>query len=494
MKTASNEVFELIQALSEKEKNLFRKYCLFKSEGENTHSYLKLFDAYVKQRIPDENKVKQSCRLSNFTRVKNYLHQQLIRFLADVDSHSFEKEIFDLLLAADKLRHYSLFRQSLSLLNKAEKKVKEIDLQSLLLIVKEKKANLYNAISSPDSLAKIIDYYSNEHDVILKRTANEGAYMEKAFRLKLGFLQEASMPLNNERRRKLKPMLDSLLKDDDVASQTITAQIYYHSCCGTYYAQLQQTDKARDHFEQCATLFEKNEPARSYYSFSYLTTLNNLLYCYSAAKDYTQCNLVFASIKKIKAESRREELYIKQVIGLHETDYLYWVKPANRKNRLKELEREIGDDFKLFQPHYMTHVLWGFSRNYFDEGDYKKALSFIISIDELVPQNILEEVRAIIKVYQLLLYFELGKNELLEYLIPNTKRYLNKHKYIGRFEKLILLELKKLMSSNNRTDDSAIYQRLYAAFEEIKNNPDENRIFRFLDLSDWLQRKMTRLK
>ncbi|MBK7253109.1 MAG: hypothetical protein IPI04_04105 [Ignavibacteria bacterium] len=86
---SSDEIFQLIKSMSDKEKRFFRKkYILFISDDDN--NYLKLFDEISKQTDTnedyDEKKVKEGSYsgkfIKNLSFHKNYLYNTLLNSLA----------------------------------------------------------------------------------------------------------------------------------------------------------------------------------------------------------------------------------------------------------------------------------------------------------------------------------------------------------------------------------------------------------------------------
>ncbi len=77
MKTPSNELQELIKSLLPGERKGFITYSRGKKDSDSTE-YLRLFNIYCEEGLIDDYEVKRNHLFKNFTRIKNYLHQQLL--------------------------------------------------------------------------------------------------------------------------------------------------------------------------------------------------------------------------------------------------------------------------------------------------------------------------------------------------------------------------------------------------------------------------------
>lgn len=115
-KTSSDHLFQLIHGLSSSEKRYFKRY--LQLHGGKHTSFGKLFDAYNRQTVFDEQKLQQSERyLSGFAQQKKQLYEMLMRSLRAYHSGSnTDMKIRALLSDAEilrRMRMYDIARQAL---------------------------------------------------------------------------------------------------------------------------------------------------------------------------------------------------------------------------------------------------------------------------------------------------------------------------------------------------------------------------------------------
>ncbi len=489
MKTASNELHELIHTLSEKERNQFRKYCMFKTEETSSH-YLKLFNEYTKQVEPDEQQIKQRLQLENFARVKNYLYQQVLSFIADNESTSTDKEIYNMLVVADDLLNRSMFKQGLTVLNKAAQIASDLDLHFILLIINEKKMQMQNYGSYIHQLNERIQYHEHGYKSIIEKIHNEHHYVSYGLKLKVYSLQQDVLKHTEESLKELKALVEPELEKGEGSPATFRAKNYFHISAGFYYQQINQPERALVHFLKCLDLFNEKEGYKIYYYRHYTTVLNNLLFCYAYNKQYNEIKKVLDTLKKIKTKNKFHQLTVLQTIALYETYYLKNVKIPDRKKRLKEIEKKIVPCLNLFQPHYSIQIIYHFSLNYFIDSDCKKAIEWLNKLDEYENKSVLKSLLCTIKIYKLIVYYELGKVDYLEYAIPNTYRYLLKQKQYNKLDKLILSALKKLIFSPTIKKQKEILSALYTELLSLKNDPLEKQVFEVFYFLEWVESKL----
>ncbi|MFT5185262.1 MAG: hypothetical protein ACI84C_002405, partial [Flavobacteriales bacterium] len=102
----------------------------------------------------------------------------------------------------------------------------------------------------------------------------------------------------------------------------------------------------------------------------------------------------------------------------------------------------------------------------------------------------IEDLHASTRLLTMILQFELGRSELLEYLARSTNRYLNKLEGLYEFENLML----KFMKKHSRVSFEAELQehlvQLKNDLDQVSYEPGERNALSTLDLPSWVQSKI----
>ncbi len=96
----------------------------------------------------------------------------------------------------------------------------------------------------------------------------------------------------------------------------------------------------------------------------------------------------------------------------------------------------------------------------------------------------------LIKVYKLILYFEMGKHDLLSFSTRNTYRYLLKNQMYEEFEKSVIRGLNKLIGANTQKAQREALLLTYYDLLKVKANPFENSIFQQFNYCGWIKCKL----
>jgi hypothetical protein len=180
MKTASNDLHEIVHSLSPGEKRYFRQFASRHIIG-GQNNYLALFDAVARQESYDEAALKQSLRDTSFVQyfpvAKRYLHQQIVESLYWFHrANSMEAQVQKNLLAADILLDKGLIGQSRKLLKKARKDIYACELFRLLPDLLERERAIMDRTLYKGATAQDLDDWEAEWNRALDSLQQEGHY------------------------------------------------------------------------------------------------------------------------------------------------------------------------------------------------------------------------------------------------------------------------------------------------------------------------------
>ena len=92
----------------------------------------------------------------------------------------------------------------------------------------------------------------------------------------------------------------------------------------------------------------------------------------------------------------------------------------------------------------------------------------------------------------LLINFELGNFELLEFSVRSTHKLLYRNKKLFKAESLILDFIRKILKENpDQYQNKKIFQNLKKDFEKILDDPMERKILEDFDYVSWIESKIT---
>lgn len=101
-----------------------------------------------------------------------------------------------------------------------------------------------------------------------------------------------------------------------------------------------------------------------------------------------------------------------------------------------------------------------------------------------------KNMQAFIRIYNLIVHYELNNEQLLPHLLRSTYRYLLKQEIVYQFEAVMIQFIRKLpkLSSSRKIKDA--YIELKTTLEKLQQDPFEKQAFELFDIISWLDSKI----
>jgi hypothetical protein len=139
----------------------------------------------------------------------------------------------------------------------------------------------------------------------------------------------------------------------------------------------------------------------------------------------------------------------------------------------------------------VLHLYFNISYFLFTIGEYSQSLRWLNLILNDTDIKSVEDLHASTRILTLILQFELGRSELLEYLARSTYRYLRKLEGLYDFEEILLGFMKKFSKNDLLRDDKAAFQKLKKKLMSVDYEPGERNALSTLDLNSWVESKIS---
>jgi hypothetical protein len=105
--------------------------------------------------------------------------------------------------------------------------------------------------------------------------------------------------------------------------------------------------------------------------------------------------------------------------------------------------------------------------------------------------NLRQDIYGYARLFNLIIHYELGNNELLEYIIKSTHRYLNKKGRAYEVETLMLSSLKKLAKTYDKAGAKKEFEKMKPQLKKILKSESEQVALEYFDFESWVNSKIT---
>ncbi len=491
----NKSLHQLIHSLSTNEKRFFKLYASRHSIG-GENNYVKLFSLFEKVKVFDDKEIKKLASKATFIKYfsaeKNYLYNLLLDCLDIYHREtSIDRQISKLINTGRVLMERKLNSQGASALKNAKK----------LSVLHDRQENLttinyllkMNDFGSEDISLKSLQKYHEEERNSLKQLYEKQKY------------QHAFEQLLLHRR------LYGITADDNVVEELIAQ--YPHVAepipeafdafgIEAYYliSRLEYCRITRNKTEGrviSRKLLKSMECDQNKIAGEYIELYIYALFVFVAFRYYDSIEEAHFQLKKLRNLDKYIDARVTK--NEHARCFEYYFTALTdlwlEKKSFSEIHHEIREfemAFEKYEPYLTpTFVLtmhFNIACLFFGLGEYKEALKWVNKVrntNTQFRQDIFYDLRTL----NLIIHLELGNEYLLPSLIKSALYYHKNSRHEVGLQKLIISSINALMKAESKTEEQTIYETLRAGLLEMKDNPQENRIFLDVDLIAWVNTK-----
>lgn len=489
----SDELFQLIQAMSRTEKGYFKKFFLKNADAGN-NNYIRLFEFINELKEYDEAKVKSHFKKEVFIKqlhvTKNYLYKLILKSLRNYRADpSIDAQLMEYIRDAELLFEKSLYDQCKKILVKAKKHAYSYERHLLLLQIIRMEIKIYNAAS--DSFHDLL----KEENTLLQLLENINR-----FRRLSAQIDEKLLTANKARTKEHIKALDAIMKDpllkNESNARSFDAKVYFYNIHSNYYLLKEDMENSYRYAKGWVELMEKHPEQISIFIGNYITALNNLCIKQLNLQKYKECKEV---IKKIKTLSEHYSFELTEDVAAIifitswslETDlYVKTGAFSEITTVIKDLESGLQRLDEAHLPYKMS-IQFNVAYLYFGRKEYKKALPWLNKIIHTEKTEVRKDIQACARLLHLIIHYELGDLDTLEYIARSIDRFLLKGDWLFRSETIILEFVKKLPEMQDK-QLKEMFTRVKDQLIELEKNPEE-RISEYFDFISWLESKIDKI-
>jgi hypothetical protein len=165
-----------------------------------------------------------------------------------------------------------------------------------------------------------------------------------------------------------------------------------------------------------------------------------------------------------------------------------WAISTNQFSKGIELISTIQEGLEIHKKTIGLHneitFYYLFAYCNFREKYFSNTLTFI---NEVLSKKakVVTEIIEFTHLLNILTHFELANYDLLEALIPSTRRLLRKKRLLYKTEDLVLSHLKKVMNTIDKSKQKELWTIFNTKIVELKKDKQEQRVFNYFDFENW---------
>lgn len=493
-KERSDNLFILVKSLKKSEKRYFK--IRNSTVNGSDHKYLMLFDHIDKMKAFDEEKTLEEnpwIKTEQFSNLKANLYKKILQSLKEyTTSTNGDIAIRENIDYIQILFDRSLYGQSMQLLNKVKKAVSKSDNLELHLEVLKWEKNLL-----PYSLGK-----NNQERV--KQIVDEGNAVNLRIS-RINLLTNLSVELNaiyikvgylrgKEDFIEINTMFSEKLPEYEESGLSFQEKLLWYEIHFSYYNFIQDFEQAHEYAIKWVDLFP-TIPSSSHNFEKYLRGLNHLLNTQSRLHlhaQFTQTHKILRNLASHRVVKMNENIQVRlfKYSYAHQFNGYFMTGDYNKGvNLLRKIEKRLEGYIGMLDKHSELVLFYKIASLYFGNGEYRDALKWLNRIINSEDQDIREDVQSFARILNLVTHYELGNNDVIEYYIRSTYRFLLKKNDMHAYQQYIL-EFIRNLSKDTRTSLMDRFVTLRKKMIELSESKYDRRPFVYFDIISWLESKI----
>ncbi|PJA07328.1 MAG: hypothetical protein COX70_07160, partial [Flavobacteriales bacterium CG_4_10_14_0_2_um_filter_32_8] len=228
----------------------------------------------------------------------------------------------------------------------------------------------------------------------------------------------------------------------------------------------------------------------------YVKALNNVMFAYMDYHDWDNCFAMIEKMKGLENQSGFEsmDIQLKLFTFPHNGELLACLSKGDFNKAKESVIPSILAGIEKYKDKINNEeemlFYYNISRVYVGCGEYKNALKYINLVLNYSETGLREDVYAFARLVNLIIHYELGNYDLLDYTIKSTKRFVAKSQKNYQFEAIFLRDFKKLIKIKNTDELQQLYVDFRKELLEVLKDPYEKAANEYFDFISWLESKI----
>ena len=107
-------------------------------------------------------------------------------------------------------------------------------------------------------------------------------------------------------------------------------------------------------------------------------------------------------------------------------------------------------------------------------------------------QNLRQDIYSFARLFNLVIHYELGNYDFLEYVIKSTNRYLNKQERNYEIENTCIKQIRKLSKTPVEVNRIEIFDKLNEEISVLLNDQNERVVLEYFNIDAWVKSKINK--
>jgi len=496
MKTASDNLFQLIKSLSKQEKRYFKLHAGRHVIGDQ-NKYVLLFDAIEKQKQYDEAQLKSDFEGEAFTRqfhvVKNYLYHLILDSLRNYHESKSGDKFYSWMRNARLLFDKGLYHQSAKALDKAEKLAQSDENFLQLLEVYRWKHQMMHSQNQFDALEIYVNQGIEEEFEVLEKYRNLLEFQALNDRVFIPYWRTGAIR-NEEEKKALEALFKRPLFKSESGASSFYARYFYLNARFSFHYLLGQAEESYAHIRELVQTFEELPPKqlKGRLVRNYVSAIINLYSVQQQLRRFEEIPSTIQQLRRIPTASKEQEqkLFIRS-INLETDFYISMGQFQFGVNQIRPALSLLPSHLKKSNRQQRLGLFYNLAYLYFGARLYDEALDWINQLLNDPEVKTRADIQCFGRLLNLIIHYELGNDQLLEYIGKSTYRFLSNRKRLFKVESVMLKLMRRYPKWVTKSESVEGFRTLLHELIELQADEFERKAFDYFNFIAWMESKVS---
>jgi tetratricopeptide (TPR) repeat protein len=489
----STELFDLIKSLTKSEKRFFKLHSALQSGDKN---YLRIFDAVDKQKVYDEEALKKLFAKETFIKhlpsEKNHLYKLILKALRAYHAESsvsgiLKQEIKNIEILYQK----ALYTECNKLLHRAKRIARENErFYYLFELLSWEKMLLEEAYESGE-FTKDLDALIEEEREVIEKLRNLAAYHILYSKINYVFRSGGYVRTEEEHAMVEEISEHPLIKGKNTALSRRAATICYYTQGFCHWAK-RDWKTSLQKFLRVKEILDENPTIKADLPKRYIRTMHYIINGQIELKDLESAAANIQMMRALPSATGfigpniETQIFVASYLG-----ELRLLARSGEFDKALELVDSILEGMesmgtRLHKEHELEFY-FALANVHFGAGQMNKALFWLNKVLNDNEPTLRQDIFTYARLFNLVVHYELGNYDLLEYIVRSTHRFLSKHQRAHQVELTLVDTVKKLARATKEEVRMELFRSLEAELLELFKDPNESLVLKYVDVLSWVR-------
>jgi tetratricopeptide (TPR) repeat protein len=493
----STELHDLIKSLTKSEKRFFKLHSALQAGDKN---YLRIFDAIDKQKVYDEDALKRQFAKEVFVKhlpsEKNHLYKLILKALRAYHAESsisgiLKQEIKNIEILYQK----ALYVECNKLLHRAKRIAKDHErFYYWFELLSWEKMLLEEAYESGE-FTKDLDALIEEERQVIEKLRNLAAYHILYSKINYVFRSGGYVRTDEEHAMVEEISEHPLIKGKNTALSKRAATICYYTQGFCYWAK-RDWKTSLEKFLRAQQIMDENPLIMADLPKRYIRTLHYIINGQIELRDLKKARSNIDLMRNLPGREGFTGLNIEtQIFVASYLSELRLLDRAGEFDRAVELVDDViaGIEHAGSRLHkeYELEFYFALACVHFGAGQMNKSLFWLNKVLNDNEPTLRQDIFTYARLFNLVVHYELGNFDLLEYIVRSTQRFLSKRQRAHQVEVLLIEHIRKLARSQALGQDPAhnieLFRSMRSQFNTLFKDPNEGLMLKYFDVVSWVE-------